>query len=96
MRPDLLSQLTTVKATDMTKSTCLEILDVLSLDEAEAIMATTIETSWMDPLIAYFTDSHLLEDEVEDQRLIKKAFHYAIYGGKLYRTLYTTPLLRCP
>ena len=94
-RVDILSRLTTIETANMTKSTSLEILDALSLNEAKTIMATIIEPSWMDPLIAYFTKGHLSEDETEAQWLIKKSSHYVFHDGKLYRTSYIIPLLRC-
>ena len=44
-RIDFLSRLTTAKAVDMTSSTCWEVLDLSSHDEAEVVMATIIEPS---------------------------------------------------
>ena len=73
-RAYFLSQLITVEAIDMTRSTYLEVLDILSLDKAKTIMVIVIEPSWMDPLIIYFTNGHFLEDEMEAQQLVKKIF----------------------
>ena len=78
----------------MTRSTCLEALDIPSLYEVETIMAMTVGPSWMDPLFAYFIDGHLSEDEMEAQWLIKKASHYILHEGKLYRTSYIASLPR--
>ena len=64
-RIDFLSWLTIAEATDMTRSTYLEVLDTPSLDEVKTVLGMTIEPSLMDPLIAYFTNNHLLKDKME-------------------------------
>ena len=52
MRADLLSKLATVGAVDLKRTSYLETLEKLSIEEHE-VMQTDLEPSWIDPILHY-------------------------------------------
>ena len=59
VRADLLSKLATVGAADLKRSSYLETLEKLSIEEP-VMMQTDPKLSWIDPILHYLQDGVLL------------------------------------
>ncbi|KMT05943.1 hypothetical protein BVRB_7g164330 [Beta vulgaris subsp. vulgaris] len=58
---------------------------------------TTLDKSptWMDKIITFIRDGVLPEDELEAERVQRRARWFAYHEGQLYEKSFTHPLLRC-
>ncbi|XP_073103343.1 uncharacterized protein [Elaeis guineensis] len=83
-----------VGATDLKRSSYIETLEKLSIEEP-TIMQTNPEPSWVDLILHYLQDGILPVDRNEVKKLRHRAPNYLVYDRKLYKRSFTLSLLRC-
>ena len=73
----------------------IEILKAPSTEEPVSILCTSLEPSWMDPIILYLNTGTLPTDASIARKIKRLAPHYTLITGQLYKRLISFPLLKC-
>jgi ribonuclease HI len=63
--------------------------------EEETVNSIMDNTSWMSPIIHYFTEGKLPTNKTEARKLRIRASHFQLLGGTLYKRGFSRPHLRC-
>ncbi|GJQ90462.1 reverse transcriptase domain-containing protein [Tanacetum coccineum] len=90
-----LSELASLSFAHLTKKVLVEVIPCRSTDMKMVNTVEEPETTWMDSIINYLRDGHLLEDMVTVRKIRVKSPQYSLRQVILYRKGYLTPWMRC-
>ncbi|GAV84767.1 rve domain-containing protein/RVT_3 domain-containing protein [Cephalotus follicularis] len=96
VRADQLSKLATTEELEKNQTVLVDYLDRPTISEA-GVMDIDVpqEPSWMTPFINWLRNVILLEDPVEERKLVYRANRFQFLDGILYKRSFSFPWLRC-
>ncbi|CAJ2642757.1 uncharacterized protein LOC123899916 [Trifolium pratense] len=97
-RADLLSKLASTKKPGNNKTVIQETISKPSFgdsDENGEVLATQVGDDWRMPIMQYLQKGELPEDKEAAVRLRRKAAHYTLISGRLYKRGFSSPMLLC-
>ncbi|KAK9067241.1 hypothetical protein SSX86_014567 [Deinandra increscens subsp. villosa] len=94
-KADALSKLASLAFAHLTKQIPVEVITTPMGEPMEVNDVNTQTDSWMTPFVKYLTDGTTPTSNQEANKLRLQAVNYTLKDGRLYRTAYLQPLLRC-
>ncbi|XP_022875748.1 uncharacterized protein LOC111394218 [Olea europaea var. sylvestris] len=92
---DALSKLASSKDSELLKIVPIENLPKPSIFGGKEVMWIEGNPPWMQPIIAYLKDQSLPPSKNEAKKLRRRAAHFILQNGVLYKRGFSSPLLRC-
>ena len=89
-----MARLATSQMMDLGNDVHLETLETHSIEESKEVLCTTLEPSWMEPIIKYLKSEKLPDDPITAQKVKRQDPHYILVKGKLYKMSQSSPLLK--
>ncbi|GAU10592.1 hypothetical protein TSUD_418170 [Trifolium subterraneum] len=93
-RADLLSKLASTKKPGNNRTVIQETVAKPSTGDLEVWMVTRND-DWRTPIIQYLENEKLPEEKEEKVKIKKRAAHYTMVGGELYKRGFSSPMLLC-
>ncbi|GAU45720.1 hypothetical protein TSUD_401020 [Trifolium subterraneum] len=93
-RTDLLSKLASTKKPGNNRTVIQETVAKPSTGDLEVWMVTRND-DWRTPIIQYLENEKLPEEKEEKVKIKKRAAHYTMVGGELYKRGFSSPMLLC-
>ncbi|GAU52027.1 hypothetical protein TSUD_418500, partial [Trifolium subterraneum] len=93
-RADLLSKLASTKKPGNNRTVIQETVAKPSTGNLEIWMVTRND-DWRTPIIQYLENEKLPEEKEEKVKIKKRAAHYTMVGGELYKRGFSSPMLLC-
>ena len=95
---DALARLACTKDDELLEVILVEFLNepsIQSINQPLTINCVTTTDNWMTPIVQYLKDGQFPKDKKKARLLRLKAASYILYDGQLYRTGFSTSLLKC-
>ncbi|XP_022864681.1 uncharacterized protein LOC111384604 [Olea europaea var. sylvestris] len=92
---DALSKLARSKDSELLRIVPIERLPKPSISRGEEVIWIEDIPPWMQPIIAYLKDQSLQPSKNEAKKLRRRAAHFILQDGVLYKIGLSSPLLRC-
>ena len=92
-RADILSKLASTKKKGRYKSLLQHTLTTPSIEQHNQCLNITTTGTWMEPFVKYLEEG--VTPTNEEKGWARRAAHYTLIGGELFRRGFSKPLLKC-